>query len=394
MNDVYVADGTKSFSQICREVNCPSSQIVAENSHIRELLLSSLANNGNLPAGVVIFRPYSGLSSNNISLNPSSGESNTGGFSDNPQMQVNYLKVLKEYYNTTGGHDGEPPMNTPSFSETGGHYGTPNSDTTSYRNTGGQSGTPASHFIAYRGTGGYYGYGDDGTVRLWKDYFKNLKAYYEGSGGNYGEVGSHTNHYRNTGGNYGKIGSHTNHYRNTGGYYGYGDDGTVHMWYGHHPTIPKPEIPGSYAIYAGNDQITAGVLPVLPQEFSDTNSTEFDPVPMLGRSVNYQIYNGSSREVSFVLNLHSELGDVKQVVKDFQAATYPLYRKGLPAPPEVLVKIGEIFKVRGILTNCSASWKTPIVDGEYSLCDLSLGIKETTGPYGMDQIRRAGGFRQ
>lgn len=151
--------------------------------------------------------------------------------------------------------------------------------------------------------------------------------------------------------------------------------------------------------YANGDQVKDVMyLPVYPQEFSDTNSAQFTAEPVLGRSVDYQIYNGSSRSVSFTLQLHEEIvnGDydyIHRLVSEIESANYPEYASGKVKPPEIAFNIGSHFSIRGILESCSANWKAPIVDGRMVNCDLSLGIKETTGPYKMSKIAQFKGRR-
>lgn len=138
-------------------------------------------------------------------------------------------------------------------------------------------------------------------------------------------------------------------------------------------------------------------LPVYPQEFSDNNSANFSPVSLLGRSVDYQIYQGSSRDVSFTLQLHEELCSdyqyIHRLVAQIQSACYPGYSNGIVKVPEVFFSIGSQFKIRGILSSCGATWKAPIIDGHLVNCDLSLSIKETSGPYSQGDIASKGGKR-
>lgn len=143
----------------------------------------------------------------------------------------------------------------------------------------------------------------------------------------------------------------------------------------------------------------AGVwsIPVYPQEFSDNNSANFNSQSILGRSVDYQIYHGSSRNVNLTLNLHNELCDdydyIHELVAYFESACYPGYSSGIVQAPEVCLNIGSQFKIRGILESCSVLWKAPIIDGKMVNCDVSMSIKETTGPYASYQIRSKGGRR-
>lgn len=141
-------------------------------------------------------------------------------------------------------------------------------------------------------------------------------------------------------------------------------------------------------------------LPVIPVEFSETNGAKFNPVPLLGRSVDYQIYQGSSREITFTLNLHAELLkdygnlDLLTIIADLNSCCYPGYDSGnhTVKPPEIAFKIGK-FSIRGIISSISNTWKLPIINNEYQNCDLSITITETTGPYSMSQIKSFKGDR-
>lgn len=139
-------------------------------------------------------------------------------------------------------------------------------------------------------------------------------------------------------------------------------------------------------------------LPVYPNEFSDENSAAFNSQSLLGRSVDYQIYETSSRSVSFTLNLHDELCEdhnyIRTLVAYIQSACYPEYgASGEVKPPEICFTIGDQFRIRGVLESCSANWKAPIIDNKLVNCDLSISVKETTGPWASSQIRGKGGHR-
>ena len=139
-------------------------------------------------------------------------------------------------------------------------------------------------------------------------------------------------------------------------------------------------------------------LPVFPQEFSDSNSAVFSAQSMLGRSVDYQVYNSSSRSVSFTLQFHEELVPdnldyVHEIVARIESACYPEYSNSVVQPPEIEFQIGSHFRIRGILESCSAAWKAPIIDGKLVNCDLSVCVRETSGPYKMSEIAAMKGYR-
>lgn len=155
---------------------------------------------------------------------------------------------------------------------------------------------------------------------------------------------------------------------------------------------------------------TLAYLPVIPQEFSDSNSATWSSVSMMGRSVDYQIYSGSSRTVSFTLQLHQELyndtvgtttDNIYNLVQLIESCNYPFYSSNNWAgPPQVVFKIGEQFYIKGILESCTTNWKAPFDDkGRYMCCDLSVSVKETTGPYsaldiGQNAGAGLGGYRK
>lgn len=152
-----------------------------------------------------------------------------------------------------------------------------------------------------------------------------------------------------------------------------------------------------YILLDGSRIGSSWSLPVIPQEFSDTNKAEFSPTSILGRSVDYQTYQSSTRSVSFNLTLHEELCSnynyIHELVSVIESANYPGYSEGVVKPPEICFIIGSQFRIRGILDNCSVTWKTPIIDGRYSLCELNLGITETTGPWSQYEVQTKGGRR-
>lgn len=151
-----------------------------------------------------------------------------------------------------------------------------------------------------------------------------------------------------------------------------------------------------YALLNGR-HLDSWYLPVYPNEFSDSNRPNFSQVGILGRSVDYQIYQGSSRDVSFTLQMHEELCSdydyIHNLVTYIESACYPGYAGGIVQVPEIYFNIGSQFKIRGIITNCSANWKAPVIDGRLVNCDLSIGITETTGPYELSQVKSMGGRR-
>lgn len=133
-------------------------------------------------------------------------------------------------------------------------------------------------------------------------------------------------------------------------------------------------------------------LPVAPEEVTDSNSAEFNSETMMGRSVSYQLYESSSREISFTLQLRADLiattegvtpeEHIYRIVSLIESCCYPNYNESeATTPPEVAFQIIGQFFIRGVLKSCSASWSPPIINGKYVNCNLSLSVQETTGPY-------------
>lgn len=166
------------------------------------------------------------------------------------------------------------------------------------------------------------------------------------------------------------------------------------------PTVISKYVSTSYFILFGrnNDAIAAMYLPVFPQEFNDTNTAHFSPTNILGRSVQYQTYNSSSRTLSFSLKLHEELCDdynyIHRLAAVLQSACYPNYaQNGSVDPVEILLVIGAQVKIRGILNSTNESWSSPIIDDKLVSCTIALNITETTGPYSQSSVAYAGSIR-
>lgn len=168
--------------------------------------------------------------------------------------------------------------------------------------------------------------------------------------------------------------------------------------------VSKTQVECFVSILLNGEVVESARLPMFPQEFSDSNSGNFSSQSLLGRSVDYQIYTGSSRDVSFILNLHREMYTNEDTLDDLvsliESACYPGYsgNVGIVRVPEISFQIGDQFFIRGILTSCSVTWKPPIVSTngrytKYNNCDMSISVKETTGPYSNDNIRSIHGNR-
>jgi len=150
-------------------------------------------------------------------------------------------------------------------------------------------------------------------------------------------------------------------------------------------------------VYANGGAVGTMSLPIYPNEFSDSNSGNFNSQNLLGRSVDYQIYQGSSRSFSVTLSMHEELCSdynyIHRLVSFIESACYPGYAGTVVQVPEIQIVIGSHINITGILTSTSASWKAPIIDGKLVNCDLSLSITETHGPFSMSEVAASQGRR-
>jgi hypothetical protein len=164
-------------------------------------------------------------------------------------------------------------------------------------------------------------------------------------------------------------------------------------------TVQYHYVSTSYFILFGrNEDALAGMyLPVFPQEFSDNNQSQFAATNILGRSVQYQTYNSSSRTFNFSLNLHEELCDdytyIHTLAGVLQSACYPNYIEGRVDPIEIMLVIGSQIQIRGILNSVGESWSGPVIDDQLVHCVINLSITETTGPYSQNNIMHIGSKR-
>jgi len=133
-----------------------------------------------------------------------------------------------------------------------------------------------------------------------------------------------------------------------------------------------------------------------PTNISESDSPRFNSLSIFGRSVDYQIYNGSSRTVTFTLDFHEEMYPQSSIMSDIisyiKSACYPKYQGDMIQPPFVGVHFGTGIGILGILTQCSTNWDGPLIGtdkdpfGQIRHCTMNLSITETKGPYTADQI--------
>ena len=130
-----------------------------------------------------------------------------------------------------------------------------------------------------------------------------------------------------------------------------------------------------------NDKFGAGViyLPHLPEEFSYSKGNTFDETATKGRSAPFYSYSGSTAltvDVSVTISAdYCENNDIEKVLAKIEALAYPRYGNTV-VPPKSFFRCGS-FSVEGILTDVSITRKLPIINGSYSLADVSFNFVET-----------------
>ena len=139
-------------------------------------------------------------------------------------------------------------------------------------------------------------------------------------------------------------------------------------------------------------------LPCFPQDIQDTYSSTWHAEDVLGRSSPLAAYMYTGfRQVSFSLQLHREMvfdndayrnikdlpktikankydhiNDIEEILNALKLACYPLYASDGLVSPTIFFRFGQ-FTCKGYLENVSYTWKPPIIDDKYMVCDVSIG---------------------
>ena len=115
-----------------------------------------------------------------------------------------------------------------------------------------------------------------------------------------------------------------------------------------------------------------------PEEFTDSNSANFEDQFTLGRSGPFKGYSNSGpRNIDFTVSLHMDYcrRGIVQTVDSLQALCYPTYDNRISAPQCLLV-IGKFLKVKVVPQSVSVTWKGPYRDGVYMMADVTLSFSE------------------
>lgn len=133
-----------------------------------------------------------------------------------------------------------------------------------------------------------------------------------------------------------------------------------------------------------------------PEEISDSNSNQFDPQEIRGRSSPFQGYNSSGpRSISFSVMLHDDLckEGILNTVNHLRSLTFPNYG-GVLTPPKCLVRIGDMIHCNAIVNDVSVSWQKPYRDNVYVAAEVSINLSEVVDtPYSSSEVWSSGGNR-
>lgn len=145
----------------------------------------------------------------------------------------------------------------------------------------------------------------------------------------------------------------------------------------------KQKIPCYIVNLITNDSSGSGVvyLPHIPEEFSYSKSNNFEDMEIKGRSEPFQGYNNSSAltvDVSVTISADYCTGrNIDVILSKLEALSYPRYSEaGRIIPPKCFFRCAT-FSVEGVLDNLSITRRLPIIDGKYSIAEVSLSFIET-----------------
>lgn len=130
-------------------------------------------------------------------------------------------------------------------------------------------------------------------------------------------------------------------------------------------------------------------IPLYPEEISDGISANWNDTTIVGRSAPISNYvSTSDRQVSFSFTIHREMytamsrrgtsssrtsmDKVDKLLKGLRSAVYPKYETQIGMFPTISMFVFGEFIIKGKLTNVSFTWKKPIVDNKYQVCDVSV----------------------
>ena len=144
----------------------------------------------------------------------------------------------------------------------------------------------------------------------------------------------------------------------------------------------KQEIP-CYLVNLITNDGGSGVVyfPHIPEEFSYSKSNNFEEMEIKGRSEPFQGYNNSSAltvDISVTISAdYCENHDIDSVLQVLESFAYPRYSEaGRIVPPKCFFRCAT-FSVEGVLESINIVRKLPIIDGKYTIAEVSISIIET-----------------
>lgn len=84
-------------------------------------------------------------------------------------------------------------------------------------------------------------------------------------------------------------------------------------------------------------------------------------------SSNGKITNQTARDSQY-----SHIRDIEEILIMLKTACYPIYATNGLVSPTIFFRFGQ-FACKGFLENISYTWKPPLIDDKYMVCDVSIG---------------------
>ncbi len=152
------------------------------------------------------------------------------------------------------------------------------------------------------------------------------------------------------------------------------------------------------ALFGTGTTYYAHRLPTWPESIQDTYSASWAQEQVLGRTSPLASYNNTGfRQVSFSLQFHRELvfdegayrtvktmskvnknsstmhiQEIEEILTALKLACYPVYASNGLLSPTIFFRFGQ-FSCKGYLENVSFTWKPPIIDDKFMMCEVSIG---------------------
>ena len=156
------------------------------------------------------------------------------------------------------------------------------------------------------------------------------------------------------------------------------------------------------------------LIPVYPDQISDSMSTSFNSTNALSRSapvfsysnsgprtvqINIDLHRDMMDEVNYSkANLRVEIGDdyVDTIIKRLQSIALPRYQASSKSvvPPMVAIRFGDEVFIKGVVnSNITVTYKKPILsNNKYAVVSINFNVLEVD-PYDADSVSQMGSFR-